>query len=102
MRTHLQLTAVVVFVLIGLISCKQEPRAQFHFEYFGFDAGLYIIYDVLEMHHDDTVGVHDTLSYQLKTVWGSGFVDDEGLNAREFKRYVRSSSSDPWEFADLW
>lgn len=102
MRTYLQITAAIVVFFIGFTSCKQEPRAQFYFEYFGFDEGLYVIYDVIEMNHDDTVGVHDTIEYQLKTVWGPVFVDNEGRNAREFKRFTRLNPSYDWVLADLW
>jgi hypothetical protein len=64
--------------------------------------GRYVIYDVVDVTHDDALGLHETLNYQLKTVWGETYIDNEGRVAREFHRYVRNTPSDSWVYSDLW
>mgnify|MGYP006893390386 CR=1 FL=1 len=56
----------------------------------------------MDITHDDALGMHETLNYQLKTYWGQTYVDNEGRNAREYYRYIRNTPSDPWVFSDLW
>jgi hypothetical protein len=85
-----------------MASCEQTPAPQFHFEYFGLEEGRYIIYDVLEVEHDEALLMHDTTRYQLKTVWGDEYIDNEGRSAREFTRYKRDSVNGVWVFSDLW
>ena len=85
-----------------LFSCNKNPIPDFHHEYFGMEQGRYIIYDVIEVVHDDGLNQHDTSIYQLKTYWADTFVDNEGRTAREFKRFVRATENDPWVLQDLW
>ena len=89
-------------VLVVLAACKQDPPPNFHYEYFGLEEGRYVIYDVVEVDHDDAIGVHDTTKYQLKTVWGGDYIDNEGRTAKEFRRYTRPTSADNWQYTDLW
>ena len=94
---------ILCAVLAGLATgCTKNPVPKFHHEYFGLEEGRYIIYDVTEIQHDKDIDQHDTLRYQLKTYWADTFVDNEGRIAREFKRYVRATSSDPWVLQDSW
>jgi len=95
-----KLFAIVTVILIS--SCKQDPTPKFHMEYFGMEPGRYVIYDVMEIDHDQALAMHDTTIYQLKTYWGQPYIDNEGRDAREFIRYKRDNPSDPWVFSDLW
>ena len=93
----------LLVVLITLSTgCKKEPLPLFHREYFGLSEGKYVIYDVMEITHDQALLQHDTVNYQLKTIWGEIYIDNEGREAREFLRYTRQSSSDVWVLKDLW
>lgn len=94
---YLFLTSVLL-----LIACHQDPAPEFHFDYFGLQEGLYVIYDVQEITHDKAIGVHETLNYQLRTVWGDTVIDNEGREAREFLRYKRATASDDWQLEDVW
>lgn len=96
-----------IIVLLGLSivinSCKkQDPVPSFHEEYFGIEEGRYVIYDVVDIIHDEDLAQHDTTYYQIKTQWGQPYVDNLGRDAREFHRYRRNTSSDPWIHTDLW
>lgn len=86
----------------ALLSCDKNPAPEFHHEYFGMEQGRFVVYDVIEIFHDDDLNQHDTSIYQLKTYWADTFVDNQGRIAREFKRYVRVTENDPWVFQDVW
>jgi len=89
-------------LLLALAGCKKNPVPDFHYEYFGLEEGRFVIYDVIEIVHDDALNQHDTLIYQLKTVWADTFVDNQNRVAREFHRYVRATDGDPWVVQDIW
>jgi hypothetical protein len=101
MKTHNYLIVFGLFLLV-LASCKKNDVPEFHHEYFGMEEGRFIVYDVVEIVHDNGLNQHDTLVYQLKTIWADTFVDNQGRVAREFHRYVRSTSSEPWVLQDVW
>ena len=84
------------------VSCKQDAPPKFHFEYFGLAEGRYIIYDVLEIEHDEDLLKHDTITYQMKTVWGEVYTDNLGREGREYIIYKRDSASAPWDLTDVW
>jgi hypothetical protein len=84
------------------LACDKNPAPEFHHEYFGMEQGRYVIYDVVEIVHDDALNQHDTANFQLKTHWGDIFVDNEGREAREFKRFVRPTENDAWNLQDIW
>jgi hypothetical protein len=74
-----------------------------HLNYFGLIPGRYVLYEVQEMFHDAVLSpAHDTTRYQLKTLIGPEFIDNEGRKAREFRRFKRSDSSQDWVETDLW
>lgn len=83
-------------------SCKKTETPNFHFEYFGYESGSYVIYDVVEITHDKQVEQHDTLHYQLKTKWGEEFIDNEGRSGKEYLRFTRTNDSEPWVLTDKW
>lgn len=91
-----------LILLTAIVACKKNPAPNFHYDYFNLGEGKYVIYDVVEITHDDDLNQHDTLVYQLKTVWGDPYIDNEGRNATEFLRYKRNSPSDPWQYSDVW
>lgn len=91
--------ALATFLVMG---CKKDPAPQFHREYFALSEGNFVIYDVTEIDHDQALALHDTSNYQLKTVWGVPYIDNEGREAREFLRYTRSTPAASWMLQDVW
>lgn len=89
-------------LLLAFASCQKNIEPDFHHEYFGLQEGRFVIYDVVEIVHDDALNQHDTVIYQLKTIWADTFIDNQGRVAREFKRFVRPTQNDPWVLQDLW
>lgn len=102
MKRSFQYISAVGLLVIVLLACKKEPVPQFHREYFGNEQGQFVVYDVMEIIHDQALAQHDTLYYQLKTVWGDTVIDNEGRVAREFHRYTRPISGGSWTYSDLW
>ncbi len=86
------------------MGCKKDTGApNFHFDYFGLEEGRYVIYDVLEIDHDiDATIQHDTSEYQLKTVWGEIYYDNEGRKCRKFRRYILDTLTNNWMLKDTW
>lgn len=97
-------TFYVSFLILAtaLFGCDKNPVPEFHHEYFGMEEGRFVVYDVIEIFHDDDLNQHDTAIYQLKTYWADTFVDNEGRTAREFKRFVRATENDAWVLQDIW
>jgi hypothetical protein len=90
-----------IILIVG--SCKKsDPVPSFHYEYFGMEEGLYVIYDVVDIIHDADLDQHDTTYYQIKTKWGQPYVDNIGRDAREFYRYRRNTVNDDWVQTDVW
>ena len=107
MKTYLKFSFLVLtcILAISIIGCKKKKVdiPKMHTNYFGLVQGRYVIYDVQEMFHDVEVSPqHDTNSYQLKTLIGDETTDNQGRKVREFKRYKRKLTTDPWVFSDLW
>jgi len=94
--------ALIFAVLLIAVSCKKTPVVSLHHDYFGMVEGEYVIYDVMEINHDQAAAIHDTLIYQLKTIWADTITDNQGREAREFHRYKRNTSQDPWVLTDVW
>lgn len=95
---------LIIGALVLLTGCKKNNGApDFHYDYFGLEEGRYIVYDVMDIVHDDQASLkHDTSWYQLKTVWKDEYIDDQGRTAREFWRYTRDSITGVWELQDVW
>jgi hypothetical protein len=90
--------------LIPLFSCEKDNSSpQLNLDYFGLNKGAYIEYQVTEISHDiDALIQHDTMYYQLKTLIGDTFVDNQGRIANKFLRYKRMNSTDNWQLTDVW
>jgi hypothetical protein len=103
--TYKLLFTYSLLILSCLFGCKKKQAEipNMHLNYFGLIPGRYVIYDVKEIYHDvDLNPQHDTIKYQLKTVIGDVFLDDQGRSAREFKRYKRNNFTDSWVISDVW
>lgn len=93
---------LLLILTLVFVACKKQKPVNFHFGYFGLEPGRYVVYDVMEINHDQALAQHDTVYYQLKTVWGDTVIDNEGRIAREFLRYTRPNASSNWQITDVW
>lgn len=102
MKNYYLLLALGSILLLN--GCKKNNSdPDFHYDYFALEEGRYVIYDVMNIVHDDGAVIqHDTSIYQLKTIWKGEYIDNQGRTAREFWRYIRDSDSASWMLQDVW
>jgi hypothetical protein len=96
--------AAVVFLLVLIASCKKdkEEPVDFKYEYAPQTIGHYCVYDVMEINHDDAVGIHDTTTYLLKEKIESNFIDNEGRPSLRLERSKLDTASGLWVVTDVW
>lgn len=97
-------TIIGCFILALAFSCKKpktEDPVDFKYQYAPIVIGHYCLYDVVEINHDDAVGIHDTITYKLKEKIAESFVDAEGRPSLRVERFVLSGSGE-WSITDVW
>ena len=91
-----------LFMLV-LGSCKKDDqRIIYGHQYFPYEEGAYVVYNVTDIIHDDPVAVHDTSYYQIKEQIGEEDIDEEGQMYRKMYRYIRSNDTLAWALKDAW
>ncbi len=95
---------IISITLLLLVSCKKDNSQpiNFGYQYFPVKEGLYKVYDVMSIIHDDPVNVHDTTILQIKETIGEVYTDEEGDEAHKLYRYKRYSDTANWEIKDVW
>lgn len=93
-----------IFILFILMSCGKDNSEKLNlgYHYFPINEGLYKVYDVSQIVHDDEAGVHDSAYYQIKEVIGETYIDEEEEEAQKLYRYFRQDSTDNWTIKDVW
>lgn len=100
-----------IFIIFFLFSCEKDKpitEEDMGYAYFPDDVGKWIIYDVREIRHDDTMGIHDTFFYQIKEVIESKFIDNENRETMRIERYIKNYNdsipydSMQWTIKDVW
>lgn len=89
---------IPILFLLVISSCKKPEPVDYHHEYFGMEEGRFIVYDVYYRDYTNNV----TSTYQLKTVWGEIYVDNEGREGRVYRRYTRPDATSGWTLTDTW
>jgi hypothetical protein len=99
----LKIIFISSLILIGF-SCSKDNSSPVNmgYHYFPINENHYVVYDVIDILHDDAVGVHDTNYYQIKEVIGEGFEDEEGDNSNKLYRYIRADDTGNWVMKDVW
>ena len=81
-------------IVLHLSFCKKEKNTTIAiddgYNYFSFDVGKYVIYDVDSIVHNDFTQQVDTFKYQLKELNESIFLDNSGRNTMRKERYKRN------------
>ncbi|MEO8088163.1 MAG: hypothetical protein ABI763_15190, partial [Bacteroidota bacterium] len=108
--------SLAIFTLLLLSSCEDkteqdaaDSEAKILYNYFPLKEGAYIVYHVDSIVHsfaDDNTNnpdsLIDTLSYEVKEVIDSDYIDGEGDVAWRISRYQREIGSPDWYFTTLW
>ena len=91
-------------IVVGFVSCKKDETVIIYgYQYFPFEKGKYVVYDVMDIFHDVALNpAHDTNYYQIKEVIGDEELDNENQVYRKLYRYKRLTSSDAWNIKDVW
>lgn len=86
------------------LACKKNQNEDiiYGYQYFPSDSGRYVIYDVVDILHDDLSAVHDTSTYQIMEVVGEEDVDLEGETFNKLYRYKRDADTLSWALKDVW
>lgn len=79
----------ILFIFSMLISCRDKVDApEFGFDYFGFEEGNFVTYEVTEVFHDSAlIPEKDTFQFILKTIIGEPIIDNQGRTANKVFRY---------------
>ncbi len=79
----------IASIIFFVSSCKQDVEPlYFGYEYFGWEEGKYVEYEVTEIFHDAALQpANDTNKYILRTLVGEEIEDNEGRMARKFFRF---------------
>lgn len=106
MQKALQSGLILVMALF-VLSCQNETEdvvLDFGYDYLPTDSGHYVIYKGDSIIYDDFFNpVKVTrVSFYLKEVIQSHFIDNLGRPADRIERYVRNSESDPWQLLNVW
>ncbi len=95
---------ILAAFLILVFACKkpkQENIVDFKYEYTPQVVGHYCVYDIIEINHDDAVGLHETLNYKLKERIESTFIDAQGRPSLRLER-SKINGSGNWYISDVW
>jgi len=98
---YLFLLMAVVFT--GFTSCESGNEAVYSdpgVSYYPVRKGLFQIYDVERTQY--TLGVPNTVTYQLKTVVVDSFLNSQNSYTYVMYRSMRSNESEEWQDLDTW
>lgn len=79
-----------LLAITTLVGCRDDvPEPYFGFEYFGWEEGKFVTYEVTQIFHDEAIEPgSDTNKFILKTVIGEDIIDNEGRTAKKYFRYT--------------
>ncbi|MFW6248333.1 MAG: hypothetical protein ACOC4J_01025 [Bacteroidota bacterium] len=99
-------TSVLLFFLLALlsISCEQQKGEPSYmgYDYFGFEEGKWIIYDVDSTVYDDFLDEVLHYQYQVKEVNAEIFTDAEQEESMRLERFIRQDENHDWEIKNVW
>lgn len=104
MRTRTTRILLAVSLLLAA-SCKQEPPllVDYKYSYYPTEIGHSVEYYVDSTYYNPLLpGGKKTVSWQVKEVIESTFIDLLGREALRIERYVRLYDTVPWVINDIW
>ncbi|MFT4660255.1 MAG: hypothetical protein ACI8XB_000516 [Patiriisocius sp.] len=98
------LTISILLGIILLTQCAKEDGEVLEsgLEHFPMEEGFYKIYQVDSIAIEAALEVNDSISFQLKEIHDSLYIDASGNLSMRIVRQKRSSEDDPWEVSDIW
>lgn len=95
----------LLFLIIFFSACKKENPSvpiNYKYNYFPLKHGLQRIYKITDRTIDKEISVDTTVTYELKEVIDSSFIDNSGNTAWRLERYKRTDSTQQWQISDVW
>lgn len=71
-------------------------------DYFPVNSGHEVTYDVVDITKDQTTGLWDTLSYQVKEVIAGSYTDADGRETKRIERYMKNDSTAGFVLYKIW
>lgn len=110
LRKRKSAATYLILLLLLLFSCQKDSfiLTDDGKNYFPFEAGTYVIYDVDSIVHNDFTQTVDTFKYQIKEYFESSFLDNSNRNTIRIERYKKEYqdtipySAIPWRLTDVW
>ncbi|MCT4561693.1 MAG: hypothetical protein N4A41_09980 [Crocinitomicaceae bacterium] len=102
MRLHSILLIFVAF--FSFSACKKDATYDntLHASYAGLIENKMVVYEAMDIYHDDDSDIHDTSTYLLKTVIGEPYLDNQGRSGYEYLRYRSFDNGQNWSLKDVW
>jgi hypothetical protein len=97
---YLILAAVTGMMVVACDSSDDDKKRSIGEAYFPLKTGSYQVYDVNEIIY--TLGVPETLQYQLKVAIVDKFLNTEGDSTFVIHRSKRNTDIDPWVYTTTW
>ncbi|MCH2213648.1 MAG: hypothetical protein MK086_00620 [Flavobacteriales bacterium] len=102
--------AFIVVLSLSLVACSDNDQETLEvnlgYDYFPVEIGSFVEYRVDSIWHNQPEpnidGIHDTLTYFLKEVVESEFLDAEEENSLRIERFKKSSKEEEWKLIDIW
>ena len=94
---------LIAFVAIAVISCDssdENPSVDTGKDYFPLRKGNFQIYDVTNIEY--TLGVPETLRYELKTIVTDSFPNSDGNYTYVIQRSKRNEGATEFSYLDTW
>ena len=94
---------LIAFVAIAVISCDssdENPSVDTGKDYFPLRKGNFQIYDVTNIEY--TLGVPETLRYELKTIVTDSFPNSDGNYTYVIQRSKRNEGAAEFSYLDTW
>ena len=94
---------LIAFVAIAVISCDssdENPSVDTGKDYFPLRKGNFQIYDVTNIEY--TLGVPETLRYELKTMVTDSFPNSDGNYTYVIQRSKRNEGATEFSYLDTW
>lgn len=102
---------ILFFTFIVLVFARCGDDAEVYdtdlgYQYFPSEIGRFVIYKADSIFHDQPVqgvpGIHDTISYYIKEVLDSEFLDAQEEQSIRITRFKKDSLHQEWSLVDVW
>jgi hypothetical protein len=100
-----QTSVFLIIVIVFFLGCKKENTTQvvnYQYSYFPLTKGLQRIYKVTDRSIDKESNVDTTITYELKEIVDSFYVDIAKEPSWRVVRYKRADSTKKWTLIDVW